>query len=88
MPRRPDKPNANLTALGLIERELALKAEGQVMVGCWPPEGHPEWPNRVNHRRFPTDDPRSRHVAGALDPKGGGCWHMLRNPCPCPCHAE
>lgn len=84
MPRREPKPNLNLAAEELIAEEIALKDKGEVMVGCWPPEGLGP---QVNHRRFLFDNPRRTQVAGELDPVGGGCWHMLRNRCACPCHA-
>lgn len=84
MPRREPKPNLNLAAEVLITEEISLKERGQVMIGCWPPEGVP---HRVNHRRFLFDNPRREQKAGELDPVGGGCWHMLRNRCACACHA-
>lgn len=85
MPRREPKPNTNLEAANLAATLAPLVERGNIFIGCWPPEAIGV---RVNHRTYPTDDPKGRWKAGEVDLKGGGCWHMVRNLCPCPCHSE
>lgn len=78
-------PNTNLEADTLAATLIPLIERGNTGIGCWPPEG---MGIRVNHRTYPTDDPKGRWVAGEIDLIGGGCWHMVRNRCACSCHTE